>query len=78
MMQPMGGPPQFGPPVEMDGQQWMGPVAEQMVPLNCPPGMCIQLSIYPSPIYLSIHLRINLFTNPSIQSLIRISVRLFY
>jgi len=38
-MQPMGGPPQFGPPVEMDGQQWMGPVAEQMVPLNCPPGL---------------------------------------
>ena len=38
MMQPMGGPPQFGPPVEMDGQQWMGPVAEQMIPLNCPPG----------------------------------------
>ena len=60
MMQPMGGPPQFGPPVEMDGQQWMGPVAEQMVPLNCPPG--IQLSIYPPPIYLSVYP----FTNHSI------------
>jgi len=37
--QPMGEMPNFGPPVTMDDGQWMGPVAEQMVPLNCPPGL---------------------------------------
>merc|ERR1719516_656259 len=37
--QPMGGMPNFGPPVTMDDGQWMGPVAQQMVPLNCPPGL---------------------------------------
>ena len=30
----------FGNPVAgEDGQQWMAPVQEQMVPLNCPPGL---------------------------------------
>ena len=48
MMQDMGQQPQFAPPVEMQDGQWMGPVAEQMVPLNCPPG--IYLSNYLSPI----------------------------
>jgi len=30
----------FGVPVQgEEGQQWMAPVSEQMVPLNCPPGL---------------------------------------
>ena len=33
-------PPQFGAPVQgPEGDQWMGPVGEQLVPLNCPPGL---------------------------------------
>ena len=59
MMQDMGQQPQFAPPVEMQDGQWMGPVAEQMVPLNCPPGIYLSvlavylsmLAIYPN--YLS-------------------------
>ncbi len=75
MMQPMGGPPQFGPPVEMDGQQWMGPVAEQMVPLNCPPGIQFYLSIsdisvYPftnQSIYQCIHSITHSYISPAIH-----------
>merc|ERR1719334_2915302 len=29
----------FGPPVQGEDGQWMAPVAEQQVPLNCPPGL---------------------------------------
>ena len=38
-MGPGGQMPQFAAPVQMEDGQWMGPVAEQMVPLNCPPGV---------------------------------------
>jgi len=33
------GAPQFSAPVQAEDGAWMGPVAEQMVPLNCPPGL---------------------------------------
>lgn len=41
MMQPMEAPGgQFAEPVMgSEGDAWMGPVHEQMVPLNCPPGL---------------------------------------
>ena len=44
MMQPLvteaQGAPQFSQPVMGgDNEAWMGPVGEQMVPLNCPPGL---------------------------------------
>ena len=33
-------PPNFGAPVQgPEGENWMAPVGEQMVPLNCPPGL---------------------------------------
>lgn len=37
-MMPMGNPG-FAPPVQAEDGMWMGPVAQQMVPLNCPPGL---------------------------------------
>ena len=41
MMQPLATEaPQFAQPVMgSEGESWMGPVGEQMVPLNCPPGL---------------------------------------
>jgi len=33
------GQPQFSAPLQAEDGAWMGPVAEQMVPLNCPPGL---------------------------------------
>ena len=37
--QPQGGPQFSQPVVGTEGESWMGPVGEQMVPLNCPPGL---------------------------------------
>ena len=39
------GGPQFAEPVMgSEGDAWMGPVHEQMVPLNCPPGEYLYIS----------------------------------
>ena len=40
MQNPGAGDQNFGAPVAgPEGDNWMGPVGEQLVPLNCPPGL---------------------------------------